>query len=256
METGKPLRVLVVEDDRDTAYTISRLLAKQFAAEVDTALTLQEARQFLADNHYDIVTLDHQLPDGDGISLLDELRLRDGHARGIVITGHGDELVAVRAFKEGAAGYVVKDARMATMLKDAFNKAIASIELETALKALDESREELTLIADNVPLLIAHIGADRRYIYVNKKYSTWMLGTAESFVGKNVSDVIGEQAYAVIGPQIDRVLKGERVTFVHSFPGVGREGTLKILLVPHVNEKSEVQDYFFFGEDVEHSQDA
>ena len=250
------ISALVVEDDSDMALQLKRILVNRFPAEAQIAGDLEEARRMMAAEQFDIITLDYMLPDGEGLTLLEQITSQDDYTRVIMVTGHGDEETAVRSFHMRASGYVVKDARMATMLKDAFNKAIASIELETALKALDESREELTLIADNVPLLIAHIGADRRYIYVNKKYSTWMLGTAESFVGKHVSDVIGEQAYAVIGPQIDRVLKGERVTFVHSFPGVGREGTLKILLVPHVNEKSEVQDYFFFGEDVEHPQDA
>ncbi len=148
MTTGENLRVLVVEDDRDMAFTIRKLLAKQFSAQTDLALDIASARRFLSEKDYDIVTLDYQLPDGDGLSLLNEIVRAAGHARTIIITGHGDARIAAKAFKAGAAGYVVKGARMAAMLKDAIKKDLASIDQDEAQTSLAENREELELIAE------------------------------------------------------------------------------------------------------------
>jgi DNA-binding NtrC family response regulator len=128
----KNIRVLVVEDDRDTSFTISKLLIRSFSTEVDCAMDIATARELLGSTDYDVVTLDYQLPDGDGISLLEEIRKRGIRARAIVITGHGDERVAARAFQAGAMGYVVKDTGMATTLGDVFRKALADIDLEQA----------------------------------------------------------------------------------------------------------------------------
>lgn len=68
----RPTRILIVEDDAAQASTIELLLAKRLAADVDIADSCAAARLKLAAQHYDLVTLDLQLPDGDGLSLLEE----------------------------------------------------------------------------------------------------------------------------------------------------------------------------------------
>ncbi|MHB8895793.1 MAG: response regulator [Candidatus Geothermincolia bacterium] len=124
MSVGKKLRVLVVEDDRDTAFTISKLLMRHFGVEVDTALDIASAKKCLSGKHYDVLTLDYQLPDGDGLALLEDLGRDHSDIRAIVITGHGDEAIARRAFKAGARAYVVKNAELAPKLTEAFRKTL------------------------------------------------------------------------------------------------------------------------------------
>ena len=250
MTRTKKIKVLVVEDDREAAFTIARLLTKRFSAEVDTALTIQSARQFLAGSSYDIITLDYQLPDGDGISLLEEIGSSNGHTRAIVVTGHGDEQVATRAFQAGAVGYVVKDARMGTMLGDAFDKALSSIDLENALKDLAESREELALVADSIPMYVARVGADERYRYVNRQYADLLGRPAAWFVGRPVSEAIGLEHYRNSKPRIDAVLSGETVSYESAVLTPRGERVLKRLLVPRLDAAGNVTDYFSFGEDV------
>lgn len=122
MSADKKLRVLVVEDDRDMAFTISKLLMREFSVEVDTALDIDSAKRRIADGHYDLATIDYQLPDGDGIGLLDLMAAEGLDTRSIVITGHGDEKIAARAFEAGAIAYIKKDARLARSISDAFRR--------------------------------------------------------------------------------------------------------------------------------------
>ena len=133
-------RVLVVDDDPGQARLIAVLLQHEFDVEVETAYSCEEARERFAADAYDLVTLDYQLPDGDGLVLLEEFRGRAGSPPVVIITGHGDEQTAISAFKAGAFGYVVKDRRMSTMIVEEARSAMARAALLEAEAALAESR--------------------------------------------------------------------------------------------------------------------
>jgi PAS domain S-box-containing protein len=141
-------RILVVEDEKEQALVIARLLKHKFGADVEIAESCEEARAMMEDSAFDLVTLDYQLPDGDGLQLLSELQETPGAPPAIMVTGHGDEQAAVSAFKLGASGYVVKDARMPTMLVEECRSALARAELARAEAALAESENRLQEIFD------------------------------------------------------------------------------------------------------------
>jgi len=245
--TEKPLRVLVVEDEPDMALFISKLLQKKFNVEVATTPDLSTGRALIKSGDFDVVTLDYQLPDGDGIALLDEIARLDGHPPVIVVTGHGDEKTAVRAFEAGAAGYVVKDAKVATMLPDAFEKAVACIRMERLSNQLADSAGQLELVLDNVPVIVARIDADRRYIYANKWLAETFGLNKEDVVGMHVREVIGEEAYDRACPWIERVLAGRKESFAQEIPTPDGNVTFHFWIVPRLDEGGEVTDYFVFG---------
>lgn len=66
-------RILICEDDRDIASLLDIILTNN-GFNVDTAYTLSEAKEKLANKNYDALTLDLIFPDGDGISLVQSLR--------------------------------------------------------------------------------------------------------------------------------------------------------------------------------------
>jgi DNA-binding response OmpR family regulator len=74
MVNVNPHRILVVEDQPDT-FAALRLLLKHYCYAVDIAPTLAEAKRMLA-TPVSLVCLDLNLPDGDGATLLAELRGR------------------------------------------------------------------------------------------------------------------------------------------------------------------------------------
>jgi len=69
------------------------------------------------------------------------------------------------------------------------------------------------LITDRSPVLIAYIGSDRTFKYVNKPYAERFGLRQQDIVGRTVREVIGDEAYAVIEHYIDAVFRGERVEF-------------------------------------------
>ncbi|MHB8895855.1 MAG: response regulator, partial [Candidatus Geothermincolia bacterium] len=133
-------RILVVDDDPGQAKLISLLLKREFNAIVETAFSCAQARDELVTGNFDLVTLDYQLPDGDGLELLEEIQKKTDPPPVVVITGHGDEQTAVAAFKKGAYGYVIKDRRMSTMIVEEARSAMARARLLGAEVALVESQ--------------------------------------------------------------------------------------------------------------------
>jgi two-component system OmpR family response regulator len=101
------MRVLVVEDDKSTAFMLRRVLSEDGYA-IDVAFTGEDARLLAAVNEYDGIILDLQLTDRHGLLILQELR-RTGLATPVLVyTGRSDASSIVRALDIGADSYIVK----------------------------------------------------------------------------------------------------------------------------------------------------
>src|SRR3954471_876517 len=81
------MRILIVEDERELAVVLARVLDRTGFA-TDVAATLADACQFYAARRYDAIVLDRRLPDGSGDALC-RLAAADGHAKILMITVRG-----------------------------------------------------------------------------------------------------------------------------------------------------------------------
>jgi DNA-binding NtrC family response regulator len=97
---------LIVEDDADAAQMMAALVASDNFT-VATAHNLGDARRQLALQPPDIVLLDLQLPDGNGMSLFDDPELLS-QSEVVLITGHASLDTSIQALRLGAADYLVK----------------------------------------------------------------------------------------------------------------------------------------------------
>lgn len=100
-------QLLCIEDNREMILMLESVLK---AYRVDFARDLKEARRFLGQKHYDLVTLDVGLPDGDGLKFLGELAGTPDwkNTPVFVLTAHDDTTQKVSAFSVGADDYIVK----------------------------------------------------------------------------------------------------------------------------------------------------
>ncbi|HSW16805.1 MAG TPA: sigma-54 dependent transcriptional regulator [Ramlibacter sp.] len=97
---------LIVEDDADSARMVATLVAGQ-GYSAATAPSLRDARRQMAMQHPDLVLLDLHLPDGNGMTLLDEQELI-GHSEVVLMTGHASLETSIQALRYGAADYLIK----------------------------------------------------------------------------------------------------------------------------------------------------
>ncbi|KVM58930.1 Fis family transcriptional regulator [Burkholderia gladioli] len=101
--------ILVVDDDEETRAALTALAAAQDVP-CESAASLEEARSRIAARCPSLVLCDLMLPDGSGMSLLDELP-RD-RCQIVVATGYASLDSAIRAIRLGASDYLVKPFNM------------------------------------------------------------------------------------------------------------------------------------------------
>ena len=107
-------RVLIVDDHPVVRAGLRAFLDLQEDFEVVAeAGTLSDARSRMLERRPDLVLLDLQLPDGNGLALLDE---RPPDCRVLVLTSFLDEGKVRHAMRRGAAGYLLKHAGPAALL--------------------------------------------------------------------------------------------------------------------------------------------
>jgi signal transduction histidine kinase/ActR/RegA family two-component response regulator len=107
---GKRLRVLVVEDHRDTAEMMTRLLELE-GHEVRTAANVAAALQAVdREGPFDLLVSDLGLPDRSGLDLMRDLRTRGNGLAGIALSGYGQEIDIEQSRAAGFAAHLVKPA--------------------------------------------------------------------------------------------------------------------------------------------------
>lgn len=102
-----PVRVLIVEDEQDSASTLSRIL-NSLGMETEVSPTLYGALARLESDGIDCVVLDLTLPDAKGIRAAEVLQERFPLVPFVINTGYED--LAVKAIESGAQDAVIKPA--------------------------------------------------------------------------------------------------------------------------------------------------
>jgi len=155
-DTPTPRSVLVVDDEADVRALLSDLLTEE-GYKVRTADTAAKAVAEIEKQLPDLVMMDVQLPDQDGIALLRQLKKEHSELEMIVMTAFGGSSTAIKAMEHGAYDYVTKpfeiDDLLAT-LKRVFEHADMSHEVSALRLELGKSAAERErIVGSSKPML-------------------------------------------------------------------------------------------------------
>ncbi|MBW8771948.1 MAG: response regulator [Gemmatimonadetes bacterium] len=125
-------RILVVDDDPLQAKLATVALTAHGFAPPTMVATAAEALAHAA--AHDIVLLDVQLPDGNGLEVLRKLRERSARPAVVIVTGHGAEQVAADALRHGADDYVSKDTGFIDLLPTVVERVRRALALRDELE--------------------------------------------------------------------------------------------------------------------------
>ena len=161
MPNRKP-RILIIDDDNGFCRLVKGHMDRA-GFEVVSANTAEEGIAFVLANGFDVIILDHVLPEQDGLVLLGELQSGQGAAPVVYLTGSQDSRVAVAALKAGAADYVVKDVHGDFLIL--LEKAVTNAMFATAIKRDKEraeaevriARDEFKALAEERALLLREV---------------------------------------------------------------------------------------------------
>jgi signal transduction histidine kinase/FixJ family two-component response regulator len=181
MTAPAPIAMLLVDDDEVDRAAVRRALSRGgVEAKITEATDFASGRASLLGNKaFDVVLLDFGLPGGDGLELLNEARNNGVDTPVIVLTGQGDEALAVELMKAGAADYLQKglltterlgqSVRQVLRLRDSDRRA------RDAHRAVERQAAQLQRLAD------ASVGI----------HGAQSLEAAMDFISKTARELIG-----------------------------------------------------------------
>lgn len=103
-------RVLIIEDLPEAQQWLDASVRLAFpSCQIEVANTLATAREYLAENTFDLALVDIGLPDGSGIQLIEELATRSPDTMSVVTSVFDDDQHLFSALRAGARGYMLKD---------------------------------------------------------------------------------------------------------------------------------------------------
>ncbi len=176
-------RLLIIDDEANLGRELSLFFrTKDF--ETHTALSKAEGIRLFKDVHPTYVICDVRLPDGDGLSILSEIRRLDPEAYVIMITAYQDMETTVSAMRQGAFDYIHKPFDPEE-LEIVINKARENRRLTQAVSRLQAEKsvpvKSNVLVGKSKPMLEIY-----KTIGVVSASNTTVLITGESGTGKEL----------------------------------------------------------------------
>ncbi len=184
---GQPISVLYVDDEPALLEIGKIFLERTGDIRVTTAQDAEEAIRFIADQHFEAIVSDYQMPGMDGIAFLKHLRQSGNTTPFIIFTGKGREDVVIEALNCGADFYLQKGgdpksqfAELSNMIRAAFSRMMAE-------KSAKESEKRLYDIIQFLPDPTFAIDAEGVVITWNQ--------AIEEMTGISAKDMIGKGCY-------------------------------------------------------------
>ncbi|WP_462325225.1 diguanylate cyclase domain-containing protein [Desulfoplanes sp.] len=183
-------QILIVDDSPEDREFYQRFMRKidgeTILLEAETG---EEALGLLVETTPGLIIVDYNLPDMNGVELLSYLPRKNDRPTipVILLTGQGNEAVAVAAMKNGARDYLIKG----EISEDSFCKAIQRVVKEHEIeRKLEENRTFLDTLIKTIPNPIFYKDKNGKYQGANPAFEK-MLGIDQSvLVGKTTYDLV------------------------------------------------------------------
>jgi PAS domain S-box-containing protein len=128
-------------------------------------------------------------------------------------------------------------------------RAAIAIDNAKLFGASQRSENELRLITDILPVLVAYIDSEEKYLRVNQAFELWFGRTKEQVVGQTVQQVLGAN-YARLEGNIKRALRGELVQYEATNEYADKRRHVFITYVPDFDEQHRVRGFAALVQDV------
>ncbi len=191
----KPSSALIVEDSR----TLARILQKSFSANgyhADMVSTAAEATAAFARASYDIAVLDHHLPDGFGLDLIDSFRVLRPDCVCILMTTDPGPNLALDGMKRGAAAFLRKPFDPEYLIEICAHarreRSLLRVQdfLEIRTRELRESEERFRRLSENTPGYICTFLPDSTMTYVNPALAEFTGIPPDTLVGRRFLELL------------------------------------------------------------------
>jgi PAS domain S-box-containing protein len=227
--------VLLVEDNFDQALMVQDYLRLEGHYMVEWARDIKQTWNFLSEKTFDIILMDYRLPDGNGVDFLKSYFQLGYEIPVIMVTGEGDEQIAVKTIQLGALDYVVKRGTFYLTLPPIIEKTIREYKLQKSVKESIEKIRYQALLLNNVRDSVVvwdingritfsnqvaqkmvgynlEVDQDVNKVYVDKFIPPIKIEELNHFVNKEVErQIIGTREYPYVSSKITPLFDGDQL---------------------------------------------
>jgi PAS domain S-box-containing protein len=195
--TGEGIHVLHVDDDPDFVDLAATFLEREgdgFVVETATSATAALDRLADSDSDVDCIVSDYEMPDIDGLALLDTVRENHPGLPFILFTGEGSEEIASRAISAGVTDYIQKDGSTGqyTVLANRIRNAVDQYRSQRELEA---SQKRLSLFVEQSPLGVLEYNSDFEIVGLNEAGEEILGYTEAELRGETWEKLVTESSY-------------------------------------------------------------
>lgn len=177
------IKVLLIEDDIVDQMAFKRLVkTKQLPYKYSIADSVAMAKEMLLSDTFDVILADYNLGDGTAFDIFDLVK----DTPLIVVTGGGDEQIAVRAMKEGAKDYLIKDSERSYLhlLHVTVQQVLKHQKMEEAQKKAENEIKMLFTAVEQSSASVVITDTEGNIEYVNPKF--------EEVTGYKSAEIFGQ----------------------------------------------------------------
>ncbi len=206
------LRILLIEDDPEDAKIFGRYAAESelYRIAVDHAITCEDALHRLREQEYALVFLDQRLGGPvTGLDILKRIRSEKPELPAIVLTGTGDEELAVQMMKGGAVDYLLKDKFNSEVLERSIRYALErcrqAAERKRADERLRESEARFRSLFEAIPDAVLVHDDEGQILHANDVGAQRLEWAAEELRGRNLREIVTPENAPLIGSHVREV---------------------------------------------------
>ena len=183
---------MIVEDDSDTVRTLTAIMENS-GLSVDVAFSGKEAKNLIKRSPPNLILLDLNLPDVDGLSLIEEVKKEISETVIIVITGHASLDNAIKALRSGASDFFIKPIDIKS-LKKAVDRCLEEQEKALENKRLYQEVAEQNIELDKMMKKIKGLNEELSGAYIETIKSLAEALEAKDSYTKSHSDIVADYA--------------------------------------------------------------
>jgi PAS domain S-box-containing protein len=230
----KKIRILVAEEDSSFLKMVEdSLRTSNSLYHIEKAFSGGECLRMLRKGKFDILLLDHSLPDGEGLNWLRQFNELGIGIPTIFVTAKGDPRLAIEAMKEGVFDYINRSAECAKAFPFVVNRAIEGhglmLEKVRLQKELIETKNFLESIVEKAGDAISVVDLGGKVLYWNEG--------AEKIYGYKKEEVLGKKLSQFLYPR-DEKLKAEEEKLMGKLMAKVNEGEV----IPNVEVKRQTKE--------------
>ena len=208
-------RILYMEDDPGLARLLQKILQRRGFV-IDISTNGEEGLAMLDADHYELLLVDYNMPFLGGIDVIRALTAKNALPPTIMVTGEGNETIAVEALKLGAADYIVKDTDMKylDLLPSVIDQVLYRQQLlkdrQRMLGAIRASEERYRLLFEGNPIpSMVYDLRTLKFMAVNEAAVSHYGYTRDEFLSLSISEIYTPEEMPALLKILSKLDKGE-----------------------------------------------